>query len=159
MIPRLAIFLLLLLGIPALAGPAAMLGAGAGSSGGGGSLSCSYTPNLSATYNVAYTGATPSPSGGTSPYSYTVTGTLPTGMTMSSGTGIITGTDSTDSGGDVYSGIQVVLHDNVSATANCGSSFTITVAAGGGSYVGLCDTAVSGGGCANYWGLRAASAA
>jgi len=93
----------------------------------GASLSCSYTPNTSATYNVAYTGGTPSPSGGTSPYSYTVTTNLPTGMTMSSGTGIITGTDSTDSGGATYPGIQVVLHDNVSNTANCGTSFTITV--------------------------------
>ena len=92
-------------------------------------LACSYTPNVNATYNVAYTGATPSPSGGTSPYSYTVTGSLPPGMTMSSGTGIIQGTDSTDSSGASYPGIQIVLHDNVGNTVNCGSAFTITVAA------------------------------
>src|ERR1017187_4087747 len=154
LIPRLTFLLLLLLGIPALAGPAAWLGAGAGNIAGGVSLSCSYTPNLSATYNVSYTGGTPSPSGGTSPYSYTVTGTIPTGMTMSSATGIITGTDSTDSGGAVYPGIQVVLHDNVSATANCGSSFTITVTGGG--YAGILDVQGSPTSC---WSLRACSAA
>jgi hypothetical protein len=48
---------------------------------------------------------------------------------MSSGTGIILGTDSTDSSGGSYPGIQIVLHDNVGNTVNCGPAFTITVAA------------------------------
>ena len=48
-------------------------------SGGGGALACSYTPVTTATYNVAYTGATPSASGGTAPYTFSNTGTLPTG--------------------------------------------------------------------------------
>src|ERR1039458_4959338 len=140
--------------LSAQAGSLSLLGAGGGSSGGGGALACSYTPVTWGTYSVAYTGGTPSPSGGTGPYSYTVTGTIPTGMTMSSGTGIITGTDSTDSGGAVYPGIQIVLHDNVSATANCGSSFTITVTGGG--YAGILDVQGSPTSC---WSLRACSAA
>ena len=91
-------------------------------------LSCNYTPVTSATYNVAYTGATPSASGGTAPYTFSNTGSLPTGMTISSSTGVISGTDSTDSGGATYPGIQVKVTDNVSTVANCGTSFTLTVA-------------------------------
>ena len=109
-----------------------LLGAGLGAPSGGASLSCSYTPITTATYNVAYTGATPSASGGTPAYSFSNTGSaLPTGMSINSSTGVISGTDSTDSGGAVYAGIQVTVTDNVSATANCGTSFTITVGAGG----------------------------
>lgn len=104
------------------------------SGGGGASLSCSYTPVTSATYNVAYTGATPSASGGTAPYTFSNTGSaLPTGMSINSSTGVISGTDSTDSGGASYPGIQVTVTDNVSATANCGTSFTITVAPAAGT--------------------------
>ena len=100
------------------------------------SLSCSFSPNLSATYNVAYSSGTPSASGGTGPYSYSNTGTsfAASGYTLSSSTGAITGTDSTDSGGATYPGIQILVTDNVSATANCGTSFTITVAGGGTSF-------------------------
>jgi hypothetical protein len=52
----------------------------------GGALACSYTPITSATYNVAYTGATPSASGGSPTYTFTQTGTLPTGFTISATT-------------------------------------------------------------------------
>ena len=96
-------------------------------------LSCSYTPVTSATYNVAYTGATPSPSGGSGSYtSYANTGSsLPPGITLNTSTGVLSGTDSTDSGGATYPGIQLQVTDSLSNTANCGTSFTITVAAAG----------------------------
>lgn len=116
-------------------------------------LACTYTPVTSATYNVAYTGATPSASGGVPSYTFSETGTLPTGFTLASSTGIISGTDSTDSGGATYPGIQVKVTDSASSVVNCGSSFTITVASG---YTGPGDVA-SG---AYYWGgLRGYSAA
>jgi len=109
----------------------------------GGALACSYTPITSATYNVAYTGATPSASGGSPTYTFTQTGTLPTGFTISATTGVISGTDSVDSGGATYPGIQVKVTDLALNTANCGSSFTITVAAGGLLLDSLSATAIS----------------
>jgi hypothetical protein len=90
-------------------------------------LTMSYTPNTSATYNVAYTGATPSTAGGTTAYVYSSTGAaLPPGMSISSSTGIITGTDSTDSGGATYAGIVVTVTDAHARVVNS-SPFTITV--------------------------------
>jgi hypothetical protein len=121
----------------------------------GGALACSYTPITSATYNVAYTGATPSASGGTPSYTFSQTGTLPPGFSISSSTGVISGTDSVDSGGATYPGIQVTVTDSLSNTANCGSSFTITVSA---AYAGPGD-------CCSittwkaWWGFRCFSAA
>jgi hypothetical protein len=92
-------------------------------------LTMNYTPVTTATYNVAYTGATPSTAGGTTSYVYTSTGAaLPTGMTISSSTGVISGTDSTDSGGATYAGIIVTVTDAHGRVVNS-SSFTITVAA------------------------------
>jgi hypothetical protein len=94
----------------------------------GAALSCSYTPKLRADYNVAYTGNSATGSGGAGGYSYSNTGSsLPTGFSIASGTGVISGTDSTDSSGAPYAGIQVTVTDSASATANCSSSFTITV--------------------------------
>jgi hypothetical protein len=53
----------------------------------------SYTPVTTATQNSAYTGATPSTSGGTAPYTYSIaSGTLPTGLSVNSSTGVISGT-------------------------------------------------------------------
>jgi hypothetical protein len=119
----------------------------------GGALACSYTPITSATYNVAYTGATPSASGGSPTYTFTQTGTLPTGFTISATTGVISGTDSVDSGGATYPGIQVKVTDLALNTVNCGSSFTITVAAGG--YQGPGDIATFN----QFFGFRSYSAA
>ncbi len=95
---------------------------------GGAALSCSYTPVTAATYKYAYTGATPSGSGGTAPYTFSKTGTLPTGMSLNTSTGVISGTDTADFTGATYASIQVIVTDNVSATANCSTAFTITVA-------------------------------
>ena len=94
---------------------------------GHGALSCSYTPITTATQSVAYTGATPSTSGGTPAYVYSISaGTLPTGFSLNTSTGVISGTDSSV---ETKTGIQLLVTDNVSATANCGGTFTITVSA------------------------------
>lgn len=97
--------------------------------GGKHALVMSYTPVTWGTYNVAYTGATPSTVGGTSPYTYTSTGSaLPTGTSINSSTGVISGTDSTDSADHTYTGIVVTVTDSASHVVNS-SSFTINVAA------------------------------
>ena len=101
-----------------------MTGAGLATTVASVSLSCSYAPVTTATQNVAYTGATPSASGGTPGYTYSETGSLPPGFSLNTGTGVISGTDT---GTGTYPGIQLIVTDSASNTANCGSSFTITV--------------------------------
>ena len=100
-------------------------------------VSCSYTPITTATQNVAYTGATPSASGGTPGYTYSETGSLPPGFSLNTSTGVISGTD-TSTG--TYSGIQMKVTDSASNTANCGSSFAIAVT----GYQGVGDIVTSG---------------
>lgn len=99
------------------------------------SLSMSYTPVTSGTYNVAYTGATPSTSGGTPPYTYSIqAGTLPTGITLNTSTGVISGTDSTDSGGHTSSGLVLRVTDSAGSPAHIdSSSWALAIAAGGGA--------------------------
>jgi hypothetical protein len=104
---------------------------GAGSAGG---ASCTYTPVTTGTINVAYTGATPSASGGVPAYTFSETGSLPTGLTINSSTGIISGTP-TVSGS--FPGIQVKVTDTVPQIVNCGSSFTLTIGAAACSGTGL----------------------
>ena len=121
-----------LAGLLAVAGPssAQMTLTGAGGTEkktSAGTLSCSYTPVTTGTISVAYTGATPSASGGTPAYTFSETGTLPGGLTISSSTGVISGTP-TASGS--FPGIQVVVTDSLSNTANCGSSFTLVISGG-----------------------------
>lgn len=91
-------------------------------------LSMSYTPVTTATQGVAYTGATPSTSGGVAPYTYSIhAGTLPSGFSLNSSTGVISGTDS---GTETQSGIVLRVTDNVGTTFDS-ASFTITVGAAG----------------------------
>lgn len=92
-------------------------------------LSCSYTPVTSATQGTAYTGATPSASSGTPSYTFSQTGTLPSGLSISSSTGVISGTPSASGS---FTSIQVKVTDSTSTVANCGSAFTLTVAPSGG---------------------------
>lgn len=88
------------------------------------SLSCSYTPVSSGTQSAPYVGATPSASGGTPSYTFSETGSLPSGLTINSSTGIISGTPSVSGS---FPSIQVKVTDNVSSVANCGSVFTLTI--------------------------------
>ena len=117
-------------------------------------VSCSYTPITTATQNVAYTGATPSASNGTPAYTFSNTGSLPPSYSISSSTGVISGTDTTYA---AYTGIQVIVTDSLSNTANCGSSFTITVSP---AFVGMYDVAAASSATWSVWyGLRAFSTA
>src|ERR1035437_7736616 len=104
-----------------------------GSSGGGGNraLAMSYAPITWGTYNVVYTGATPFVTGGTSPYTYSIqAGTLPTGITLNTSTGVISGTDSTDSGGTTASGLVLRVTDSAGSPAHIDTSpFNLAIAA------------------------------
>jgi hypothetical protein len=78
-----------------------------------------------ATIGVAYA-VTISAAGGTPPYTWSVTnGSLPTGVTLNSSTGALTGTP-TSSGGSPFT-IQVTVTDSASVTA--AKQFTLTIGA------------------------------
>lgn len=84
----------------------------------------SYSPVTSAANGSAYTGATPSPSGGTSPYAYSISaGTLPTGTSLNASTGVISGTPTVNA---AYSGIVLTVTD-ANGITDSSSPFTITV--------------------------------
>jgi hypothetical protein len=88
----------------------------------------SYTPVTSGTQGTPYTGATPSASGGTAPYVYSISsGTLPTGLSLNTGTGIISGTPSA---AGTFAGIVLTVTD-VNSIADNSSPFTITISAAG----------------------------
>jgi hypothetical protein len=91
-----------------------------------------YTPVTSATNGVLYTGATPSTTGGTAPYVYSNTGTLPAGTTLNTSTGVISGTPTTNA---AYSGIVLRVTD-ANGIAAASASFTITVSAAAGTIPG-----------------------
>lgn len=78
----------------------------------------------SATVNAAYS-QTFSASGGTGPYTYALSGTLPTGLTLNTTTGLLSGTPTTSGS---YS-FTVTVTDAASATAS--NAYTLTVAAAG----------------------------
>lgn len=114
-------------------------------------LSCSYTPVTTGTQGTPYTGATPSASGGTPAYMFSETGSLPSGLTINTSTGVISGTPGSNGS---FPSIQVIVTDSLSATANCGAAFTLVISSS--SFSGILDivpTATVG------WGLRAPSAA
>jgi hypothetical protein len=74
---------------------------------------------VSGEVGVALNSPAPTVSGGTAPYTFSVTGTLPNGLTLNTGTGAITGTP-TVAGGFT---LQVKDANGVTATATC--PFTI----------------------------------
>jgi hypothetical protein len=84
----------------------------------------SYTPVTSATQGSAYTGATPSTTNGTSPYTYSVTGSLPAGLSVNPSTGVISGAPTTV---QTASGLALVATD-ANGVTDTSASFSITVA-------------------------------
>lgn len=90
----------------------------------GAALACSYAPVTTGTQGTAYTGAIPSASGGTPTYTFSETGSLPSGLTIAPSTGIISGTPSASG---TFTGIQVKVTDSTSTVANCGSAFTLVI--------------------------------
>ncbi len=84
----------------------------------------SYSPVTSATQGSAYTGATPTTTNGTVPYTYSVTGTLPAGLALNASTGVISGTPTTV---QTVSGIALVVTD-ANGVTDSSSTFSIAVA-------------------------------
>jgi hypothetical protein len=75
----------------------------------------------------SYAGFTVTASGGTAPYTYSVaSGTLPSGITLNSSSGVVSGTPAFESAG-TYASIVIRVTDASSATANL-ASFTLTIA-------------------------------
>jgi hypothetical protein len=83
----------------------------------------SYTPVTSASIGAAYTGATPTTTNGTAPYTYSLTGTLPAGLSLNSSTGVISGTPTTI---QTASGLVLIVTD-ANGVAASSSSFSIAV--------------------------------
>lgn len=90
-------------------------------------LAISGTPVTTATQNTAYSGFTAAASGGKPPYTYSLVGTWPTGITVDSDTGEVAGTPADDG---TYADLSVRVTDDNSDTADL-PTFTLTVATAG----------------------------
>jgi hypothetical protein len=88
-------------------------------------LSISGTPVLTATEGAAYAGFTATASGGETPYTYSLVGTWPAGITVNSSSGAVSGTP-TESGS--FTGLSVRVTDNNSDTADL-DTFSVEVQA------------------------------
>ncbi|MFK0688023.1 LamG-like jellyroll fold domain-containing protein [Mesorhizobium sp. IMUNJ 23033] len=83
---------------------------------GSGALSIFGTPVTSTQEDVPYAGFTVTATGGTAPYTFSVhAGTLPTGITLNSSTGLVSGTPTTIG---TSTGIVIRVTDNVGATSD-----------------------------------------
>jgi hypothetical protein len=91
-------------------------------------LAISGTPSASATNGSPYS-FTPSASGGHTTYVFSLTGTLPTGLSFNTSTGAITGTPTVNG---TSSGLNITVTDADGLTAALGV-FSITVTTGGAS--------------------------
>lgn len=87
-------------------------------------LSISGTPVTTASQNVAYTGFSATAANGTAPYTYSLfAGTLPTGLTLNSSTGAVSGTPTVV---ETQTGIVIRATDALGAHADL-ASFQIAV--------------------------------
>lgn len=104
-------------------------------------LSISGTPVTTATQNSAYAGFSVSGSGGHTPYTYSLaSGTLPTGITLDSSTGAVTGTPTVV---ETKTGIVIRVTDADGLTADL-ASFQIDVAAAGAGPTNTVAPAITG---------------
>lgn len=86
-------------------------------------LAISGTPVLTGTNSVAYAGFTVTAAGGKTPYVYSLVGTWPTGISVNSGTGAVSGTP-TQTGS--FANLSVRVTDNLAATAQL-ANFTLVI--------------------------------
>lgn len=84
----------------------------------------SGAPVLTATENSAYAGFTVSAVGGNTPYVFSLQGTWPTGISINSGTGAVTGTPTEDGS---FADLSVRVTDDDGETADL-PTFTLVVA-------------------------------
>lgn len=87
----------------------------------------SGTPVLTGQDGVAYAGFTVSAVGGTAPYVFALVGTWPTGISINSGTGAVSGTPTEDG---TFADLSVKVTDADSEESQL-PAFTLTVAAAG----------------------------
>jgi len=80
-------------------------------------------PNLGGIQDAPYGGFTPTVSGGIAPYSFSLQGTWPPGLTIDAGTGAVSGTPTA---AGIYPGLSVRVTDVHGTTADM-ATFTITV--------------------------------
>lgn len=92
------------------------------------SPSITGTPVLTGTENAAYTGFTVSAVGGEPAYTYALVGTWPTGISINSSTGAVTGTPTE---GGSFTGLSVKVTDSDSEVAQL-ATFTLEIEAAGG---------------------------
>lgn len=103
----------------------------------GASLTISGTPP-SGTVGTPYS-FIPAADGGTAPYTFALTGTLPDGLSFSTSTGTITGTPTTDG---TTSGLNITVTDSVSASAALGA-FSIVVSTSPGGFAPVTATTLT----------------
>ncbi|MBZ9759504.1 putative Ig domain-containing protein [Mesorhizobium sp. CA8] len=89
----------------------------------GGALSISGSPTLSATEDSPYGSFTARAAGGSPPYTYSLVGSWPAGLSINSSSGFVSGTPTL---AGVYSGLSVRVTDHAGTTKDL-STFTITV--------------------------------
>lgn len=100
-----------------------------------------YSPVTTGTVGVFYTGATPSTTGGTPSYLYLISaGTLPTGLSLNTSTGVISGTPSSAA---TSSGLVLTVTD-ANAISDSSASFSITISSGGASPQSFPGTLIQG---------------
>jgi adhesin/invasin len=103
---------------------------GSGGGGGGGTFTVTTTSLPGVTQNAAYS-ATLASSGGTAPITWSITGTLPTGLSLSASAGTITGTP-TATGTSTFTVQATDSSTPAKTTAPVSLSITVSAAGGGG---------------------------